>query len=140
MFNRKHNKFIALFLLLSFSAGCSTSPDRISASYVSPYQYQNYSCDQVSEELLRVNQKVMEITGKQRGEATKDALAMTVGLVIFWPALFFLIGEDKKEELSNLKGEYEALQRIAISKRCNTLIVDQKKEGTQPLLRAPSIL
>jgi len=43
---------------------------------------------------------------------------MGVGLVLFWPALFFLAGEDKKEELARLKGDYEALQQAAIRQDC----------------------
>ncbi|MEA3643102.1 MAG: hypothetical protein VBE63_24640 [Lamprobacter sp.] len=43
---------------------------------------------------------------------------MGVGLVLFWPALFFLAGDDQKEELSRLKGEYEALQQAAIRQDC----------------------
>jgi len=52
---------------------------------------------------------------------------MGVGLVLFWPALFFLIGDDKKEELARLKGEYEALEKIAIQKDCN--IADELQEA-----------
>lgn len=39
---------------------------------------------------------------------------MGVGLVLFWPALFFLAGDDQKEELARLKGEYEALEKASI--------------------------
>jgi hypothetical protein len=110
---------VVAFLLVSFFTGCATSPDNISATYVSPLQYQSYTCNQIGQELLRVNRKIMEVTGHQEREATKDAVAMSVGLIIFWPALFFLIGDDKKEELARLKGEYEALESIAIQKECN---------------------
>lgn len=108
----------SIFLLLTFVTGCATPPSKISASYVSPLQYQNYTCDQIGEELLRVNRKVMEVTGQQKKESTKDAWAMGIGLVLFWPALFFLIGTDKKEELARLKGEYDALEQTAIKKEC----------------------
>jgi hypothetical protein len=69
-------------------------------------------------ELQRISRKVAEITGQQNKTATKDAWAMGIGLVIFWPALFFLIGGDKKEELSHLKGEFDALEQAAIQKEC----------------------
>ncbi|MEE9543082.1 MAG: hypothetical protein V3V95_04795 [Thermodesulfobacteriota bacterium] len=108
------------FLLLPL--GCSTSPDKISASYVSPLQYQHFSCNQLGGELLRVNRKVMEVTGQQQKEANKDAIAMGVGLVLFWPALFFMMGDDKKEELGRLKGEYDALEQVTITKDCDTAV------------------
>ncbi len=57
--------------------------------------------------------------GAQKQQATNDAVAMGVGLVLFWSALFCLAGgNDRKEELSRLKGEYDALEQAAIQKSC----------------------
>lgn len=114
----KARMIVASFMALSLSA-CATSPDKISASYVSPLQYQGYDCNQIRMELLRIGQRVDQVTGQQRREASNDAWAMGVGLVLFWPALFFLAGgNDKKEELGRLKGEYDALQAAAVQKQC----------------------
>ncbi len=110
--------YLYLFFFLG-PIGCATAPDKISATYVSPLQYQSYSCDQVGQEILRVNRKVMEVSGQQQKEASKDAIAMGVGLVVFWPALFFLMGDDKKDELARLKGEFDALEQSAIQKECS---------------------
>lgn len=103
---------------LCLSAGCSTPPDKISASYVSPMQYSNYSCAQIKGEMGRVQRQLAQVTGAQQKHADNDAVAMGVGLVLFWPALFFLAGDDQKEELSRLKGEYEALQQASIRQEC----------------------
>jgi hypothetical protein len=109
---------IALSAALTLSA-CATAPDKIQAQYVSPLQYQSYDCGQIRNELIRISSRVSEVTGQQRRQASNDAWAMGVGLVIFWPALFFLAGgSDKKEELGRLKGEYDALQIAANEKRC----------------------
>lgn len=106
-------------LSASILAGCASSPDRISAAYVSPIQYSGYDCDQVRSELMRVSGRVREVAGAQKQQANSDAIAMGVGLVLFWPALFFLAGgNDRKEELSRLKGEYDALEQAAIQKSC----------------------
>ena len=100
--------------------GCSSSPEKISAAYVSPIQYSPYDCDQIGMELIRVNRRVVEVSGIQKKQADKDAAAMGVGLVIFWPALFFLAaGSDHEAELARLKGEYETLETVAIQKKCN---------------------
>ena len=115
-------KFISLLCLISFlavSTGCSTKADNVSGTYVSPLQYQSYNCNQIRQELTRVNRRVMEVAGKQDSAAAKDAVALGVGLVIFWPALFFMVGGDRKEELSRLKGEYEAIEVAAIEKECD---------------------
>lgn len=105
-------------LCASILAGCASSPDKISAAYVSPIQYSNYDCDQVRSELMRVSSKVREVAGAQQKQANNDAIAMGVALVVFWPALFFIGGNDRKEELSRLKGEYDALEQAAIQKSC----------------------
>ena len=41
------------------------------------------------------------------------------GLILFWPALFFIGGTKEQEaEYARLKGEYEALDKVAIQKNC----------------------
>lgn len=139
----KINAFVASCAALSLAA-CATAPDKISASYVSPLQYQGYDCNQIRVELVRIGQRVDEVTGHQRRQASNDAWAMGVGLVLFWPALFFLAGgNDKKEELGRLKGEYDALQSAAVQKQCmnqapTTGAYANRTELTPPASPAPS--
>lgn len=114
---------IASFLL----SGCAAKSENIAASYVSPMQYSSYNCNQIRMELQRVSRRVNEVAGKQDGERSKDSVALGVGLVLFWPALFFMMGDDQKEELARLKGEYEALESAAIQKECN--VADEIREA-----------
>ena len=53
-------------------------------------------------------------------EATDDSAQMGIGL-LFWPLLFFLEGGDdaRAEEYALLKGEQEALQNEAVTKKCD---------------------
>jgi hypothetical protein len=110
---------VATLTAWTFLYGCASKPETVSASYVSPLTYQPYDCDQIRGELMRVNRHVMEVTGQQQNTADRDAVALGVGLVIFWPALFFMIGGDKSQELGRLKGEYDALEQTAIIKKCD---------------------
>ena len=91
--------------------GCATRADEIEAAYVSPLQYESFTCKQIGLEIGRVSTRVHEVTGQQEDTADKDAVVMGVGLILFWPALFFLAGGDHEEELARLKGEYDACQR-----------------------------
>lgn len=100
---------------------CASKSDNISAAYVSPLQYQGYNCNQIRTEMSRISRRVNEVAGVQDSQASKDSVALGVGMVLFWPALFFMIGKDKEEELSRLKGEYEALEQAAIQKDCNVV-------------------
>lgn len=102
-------------------AGCASGADGISPTYVSPMVYQNYDCDQIREEMRRINYRVAEVTGQQDRAARNDAVTMGVGLVLFWPALFFLANDnDKSAELSRLMGEAEAVQQAGIQNNCFT--------------------
>ncbi|MDE2790093.1 MAG: hypothetical protein OXI81_06690 [Paracoccaceae bacterium] len=105
---------------LALSA-CAQSPDSISSAYISPLQYQAHTCDQLQQELARINARVAELAGHQKNEATKDAVALGAGLFLFWPALFFMIGGDRAEEFARLKGEIEAVEQSAIQKDCTTV-------------------
>ena len=122
-------KISVLFLVVAFISGCASGSKSIEAAYVSPLQYQSYDCNQIGQEMSRVGRKVSEVSGQQDNVAGKDAAMMGVGLVIFWPALFFLAaGEDRKEELARLKGEADALEQSAINKQCTEVIAQVEAE------------
>jgi hypothetical protein len=98
---------------------CASSPDNISASYVSPNQYASYSCAQLRDEAARVSNRAMQVSGAQSSKATTDAIATGVGVVLFWPALFLIKGDGTTAaEVARLKGEMEAIEQVSIQKRC----------------------
>ena len=100
-------------------AGCATSPKDIAPAYVSPILYQNLTCEQLAMEAARVSQAAAAANGAQANQASKDAVMTTVGVVLFWPSLFF-IGGDKGNaaEVARLKGEMQAIEQANISKNC----------------------
>jgi hypothetical protein len=99
--------------------GCASGSDKITATYVSPMQYDAYNCKQLTEEAQRLSSRAAQAAGAQDSQATKDAVATTVGVIVFWPALFF-IGGDKQNaaELARLKGEMDAVEQASIRKKC----------------------
>jgi hypothetical protein len=101
-------------------AGCATSPDELAASYVSPAKYMNYDCEQVIVEMDHVSNRTVHLYQSLDKKADNDAAQLGIGLVLFWPALFFLEGGDGPEanEYSNLKGEFETLRKIAVQNKC----------------------
>jgi len=122
------------------AASCATSPSHISPTYVSPLQYQSYSCDQIRVELQRIGARVTEVTGQQQRAANNDALAMGVGLVLFWPALFFLATDnDKREELARLRGEYDALQQAGAEKDCSAQLTAASSAPTEAAAANPAV-
>lgn len=99
-------------------SACADHSDKIQPSYVSPLQYSDYSCSQIKAELGRVGRKMNEVAGVQDKTASNDSVAMGVGLVLLWPALFFIDTSDQHVELARLKGEFDALEQVAIQKKC----------------------
>lgn len=104
-------------------AGCATSSKDISATYISPLQYQNYDCGQIAAESQRIQTRVVELGGRLDQAANNDKAIMGVGLVLFWPALFMVGGTKTQEaEYGRLRGEYEAVQKAAVEKRCSSVV------------------
>lgn len=101
-------------------AGCASSPDKIGAVYVSPLQYQNYDCKQIVMEMERVGRRVGELQSNLKQKADSDSGKMAVGMILFWPALFFLDGNSvEAQEYARLKGERDTLEKVVIEKKCD---------------------
>ena len=100
--------------------GCATSPNEMTASYVSPLIYQSYDCQQLVMESDRVSRRVQSMHSKLAEKESDDSAKMAVGLILFWPALFFLDGdEDGAIEYKRLMGESEAVHQAAVAKKCD---------------------
>ena len=113
-------------------AGCASSSDKIAASYISPLQYQNYSCPQLGEEAQRISARVTQVSGAQDEKATKDAVATTAAIIIFWPAAFLVGGNDQTTaELARLKGEFEAVEKASVQKNCG-MRFEQRQKNEKP--------
>ncbi len=99
--------------------GCASGADKVMATYVSPLQYQNYSCSQLGEEAQRISARVAQTSGVQDAKATNDAIVTTAAVIVFWPAAFLVGGDDQNTaELARLKGEFETIEKVSIQKNC----------------------
>ena len=107
--------------LVAFAiAGCASSSEAIKPAYVSPLQYQNFTCQQIGAEMERVSRRASEAAGVQDSQRTSDQWATAGAVVLFWPAAFLVKGDgNNAAELARLKGEFEALEKIGIEKNCN---------------------
>ena len=119
MMRSLQKKIIAALLALATVAGCSTASKDIMPAHVSPAIYSNYDCDQLRLELIRVSFEVNAMTGKLDKNRENDTMTTTAGIILFWPALFFLGGTKEQEaRYAQLKGEYSALEQANILKKC----------------------
>lgn len=105
---------------------CASSSDEITPQYVSPLNYQHYSCTQLRQEGQRVSQRASELAGTVDNYAKDDAILTGVAVVLFWPAVFFVEGDGAEaSEYARLKGERDAIESAAIEKDCSIQFADQ---------------
>ncbi len=84
--------------------------------------YENFTCSQLKEENQRIQSRINEVSGNVDQRASGDKAKMGVGLVLFWPTLFFLKGDGPEaQELARLKGEHDALEQSHIKKNCSSV-------------------
>ncbi len=109
--------FVTALLVL---AACATQPEEIATAYVSPLHYKNFDCDQLELEAERVSRRALELHANLEEMADTDEAQMGIGLILFWPALFFLEGGDGAEamEYARIKGEREAIEKRSIEQKC----------------------
>ena len=116
---RNFRILLAAVLSVVALGACAKKADKITASYVSPLIYENYNCNQLAAEGSRLGAKAAQLAGVQDKQAKNDAVAMGVGLVLFWPSLFFIKGGKQTEaELAQLRGQMNALEQASIAKQC----------------------
>jgi len=118
------NKFLATTLVAVFvtvATGCASNPDRLEPVYVSPDQYKNLGCDEISQEMTRVSVRMSDLYEKLKGARQRDNVQTGVGVVLFWPVLLLLEGGDgvEADEFAKLKGEFTALDKAAATSQCD---------------------
>lgn len=99
--------------------GCASKSSEITAAYVSPVQFQSYTCQQLAMEANAVSQRAAIVSGAQDQKRSDDAVATGVAVVVFWPAAFLVGGDGPQAaELANLKGQMVAIEQAAVMKNC----------------------
>lgn len=112
-------KIIFSTAIVSILTACAPSPDRVSASYVSPVVFEGQSCKKLMTERNKIASDVNLLTAEQRKSSTNDAWATGVALVLFWPAAFALaLTEDQSAQLAQAKGNFDAVEAQMRNKGC----------------------
>jgi len=100
-------------------SGCASTADSVSATYASPLVYENYNCDQLAAEGARLSAYAVTLTGAQDKKATEDKVKVGVGVILFWPSLFFIKGDSQTAaDLGQVRGQMMALEQAVIAKKC----------------------
>lgn len=113
-------KTILIMTILSVSA-CAVTPEEIKPTYVSSNKYNRYDCMEIQKEINDISMREKELYSQVSKMEKRDAITLTVGIFLFFPALFFLNGNDNiaQKEYADLKGQHEILKNTAIEKGCS---------------------
>lgn len=112
----KGSSVIAIALALS---ACAPRVDKIAGTYTPAALYENMPCEQIARESWEVSNRAHTAARLENRHRVEDDIAVTAGLVVFWPALFFTHGSGGNAAvLAQLKGEMEALETTSRSKGC----------------------
>lgn len=100
-------------------AACATPPKDIAPTYVSTGLYQNLSCAQLRAEAEGVSARAAQAYGVQEKNRSQDAAMAGVGVILFWPALFFMKGDGAAAaDVARMKGEMQAIEQVNRVKNC----------------------
>ena len=85
----------------------------------------------MASEVQRIQGRISQVGGRLDQAASNDKSITGAGIILFWPALFFLGGTKQQEaDYARLTGEYEALQQAAVQKKCTGLVQVPSKAST----------
>ena len=108
-----------LLLVTSMTVSCAKKAADIKPSYVPPTYYKNHTCDELIDELFRVNAEINALAAEVDSHARKDKVKTGAGILLFWPTLFFLKGDSREAaEYSRMLGEKEAIEFMGRQKGC----------------------
>lgn len=119
-------KMIALAVVGTLP-GCACLSN-VKAAYVSPLKYRNYTCDQLDSNIKKVDQQLEKAADDQDKAVVKEAVALLVCPLVLWPVVLLTMDFDKSDELSQLKGEEDALVSCATEKQCQPSQADIEAE------------
>jgi hypothetical protein len=93
--------------------------------------YDGYSCQQLVQENSQLQSRISATGGAVDKKAHGDKVKMGVGLVLFWPTLFFLKGDGAEaQEYARLKGQHEALESAYTQKNCQSVLSNSSPPTT----------
>lgn len=113
---------------------CAKSPESISPSYVSEVGYQAWSCQQLSEETLRLSSAYASAAQQQEKARTNDV----VGVILIGLPVSSLSGDNIAPEIARLKGEQEAVHKAMVLKNCAPTAVPPPVTTAKAPVKAPA--
>jgi hypothetical protein len=100
-------------------AGCATRAVDVKPAVADPAEFLSWDCGRIDDELDDVQQRAADVAYSVDERAGNNILALGVGVVVFWPAMFAMRPDGlEAADLARLKGRFEALRTAARGKHC----------------------
>jgi hypothetical protein len=96
-------------------SGCAQNPESIAPAYVSATPYMSWSCQQLSEEAMRLNSAYSSASQQQKNARTND----TIGVIFLGLPVSSLSGSNIAPQIADLKGNTRAVQQAMTQKNCS---------------------
>lgn len=132
----KKTNIVTATAIASFAltTGCASTPSKITPSFVSPVKYSYYTCGQLGMEMERLQYQANVLGSRQQARRTNDKIMVGVGILVAWPALFFLKGNDKrKAEYAQLTGDFAAAKTAYDYQKCNLSFAPDQEMPLSPV-------
>lgn len=113
-FSQKSSFKLIVLFGIALVAGCAASPEDIAATYTSGDQFKGWSCEKILAEQKSVASDLAVASAKQE-ETRSDDIA---GVILLAVPVGSMSGEDLAPKIARLKGERDALDRIAKQSNC----------------------
>lgn len=113
-------KRLAMAALCCFVlASCAKDPKSIAPAYVSHVPYQEWSCTQLAQEVVRVEAALTEASAQQKKARGNDI----AGVILIGLPVSSLSGDNIAPQIASLKGQKQAIEQVMNLKNCATLPV-----------------
>jgi hypothetical protein len=100
-------------------SGCATRSGDVLPLPADPADFAVWSCSRIDDEIDSVQQRATDVAYAVDERAGNNILAMSVGAVLFWPAILAMRpAGPEAAELARLKGRDEALRAASRAKAC----------------------
>lgn len=100
-------------------SGCVSQPINIQAHVAPLSPYQTTDCAVLATDVARIDEQLHGLNELQRKAAKADVVWVSVGLFLFWPALFGVLSTDDHEaEIATLLGEQSAMLTVSAQRPC----------------------
>lgn len=114
-------------------SACAPAPESIQAAYVSETPYRSWTCDQLGEELAKLDQALAVASQQQNTARTND----TVGIILIGLPVGSMSGQSIAPQIALYKGQHEAVRKASIRNGCPEMTRIQPsppvvKPGIQP--------